>query len=139
MHAPNGLTISITLIIRSLWKKLLLTYVYLQTRLHKNSSTVDMNCNKKREYISLFFLISFFIPLLTLNIKTMDTTTVLQIIKMLDAEIRMNSETIRNDSTIGLETAEAIGNESWGLEKFRDYLQSFIEGQLNGAENQTEQ
>jgi hypothetical protein len=69
----------------------------------------------------------------------MDTTTVLQIIKMLDAEIRMNSETIRNDSTIGLETAEAIGNESWGLEKFRDYLQSFIEGQLNGAENQTEQ
>lgn len=67
----------------------------------------------------------------------MDTTTVLEIIKMLDAEISMNSETIRNDSTLSFETAEAIGNESWGLEKFRDYLQSFIEAQLNAAENQT--
>ena len=67
----------------------------------------------------------------------MDTTTVLEIIKMIDAQIRMNADIISTDSTLMSEDTDAIANESWGLEKFRDYLQSFIEGQLNAAENST--
>jgi hypothetical protein len=67
----------------------------------------------------------------------MDTTTVLDIIKMIDAEIRMNADIISTDSTLRTEDTDAIANESWGLEKFRNHLQSFIEGQLNAAENQT--
>lgn len=67
----------------------------------------------------------------------METTTVLAIIKMIDAQIRMNADIISTDSTLMSEDTDAIANESWGLEKFRDHLQSFIEGQLNAAENTT--
>ena len=67
----------------------------------------------------------------------MDTQTVLDIIKMIDSEIKMNSDIISTDSTLKTEDTDAIANESWGLEKFRNHLQSFIEGQLNSAENQT--
>jgi hypothetical protein len=67
----------------------------------------------------------------------MDTTTVLEIIKMIDAQIRMNADIISTDSTLMSEDTDAIANESWGLEKFRDHLQSFIEGQLNAVENST--
>lgn len=69
----------------------------------------------------------------------MDTTTVLQIIKMLDAQIRMNADIISTDSTLESEDVEVIANESWGLEKFRDHLQEYIEGQVNAMENRTEQ
>ena len=61
----------------------------------------------------------------------MDTTTVLEIIKMLDNEI--------NDYNRLLAKAES---KAWQLQKmtlemFKDHLQSFIEGQLNAAENST--
>jgi len=67
----------------------------------------------------------------------MDTTTVLEIIKMIDAQISMNNTIISTDSTLMSEDTDAIASESWGLEKLRDHLQSFIEGQLNAAENQS--
>jgi hypothetical protein len=67
----------------------------------------------------------------------MDTTTVLEIIKMLDAQIRMNSDIISTDSTLRSEDVEGIANESWGLEKFRDYLQEYIELQVSAMENST--
>jgi len=65
----------------------------------------------------------------------MDTTTVMQIIKMIDAQIRMNSDIISTDSTLGYEDVESIANQSWGLEKFRDHLQEYIEQQVTYAEN----
>lgn len=64
----------------------------------------------------------------------MDIETVMQIIKMIDAEIRMNSDIISTDSTLRTEDTDAIANESWGLEKFRNHLQSFIEAELDKAE-----
>jgi hypothetical protein len=50
----------------------------------------------------------------------MDTSTVLEIIKMLDKRI---------------ETAQYEYLDAYT--QFRDHLQSFIEGQLNAAENST--
>ena len=61
----------------------------------------------------------------------MDTTTVLEIIKMLDTRIDHYEQ-------IGYLDDDQFGAK-WGLINFRDHLQSFIEGQLNAAENQTEQ
>lgn len=69
--------------------------------------------------------------------KTLDTHTVMQIIKMIDAEIRMNNDIISTDSTLTTENIDCIIHESWGLEKFRDHLQEYIEGQLNSAELNT--
>jgi len=69
----------------------------------------------------------------------MDTTTVMQIINMIDAQIRMNFDIISTDSTLGYEDVESIANQSWGLEKFRDHLQDYIEGEVNAMENRTEQ
>jgi len=65
----------------------------------------------------------------------MDTQTVLDIIKMIDAQISMNSRIIETDSTIPLKDAEALGEQNWALEQFRDHLQEYIEQQVNQAEN----
>ena len=59
----------------------------------------------------------------------MDTTTVLEIIEMIDVKtknIRSNYPDEGSKRTIG-------------LYELKEHLQSFIEGQLNAAENQTEQ
>lgn len=58
----------------------------------------------------------------------MDTTTVLEIIKMIDNKITSMVEDelyIADDMSIGKELA---------LTELRDHLQSFIEGELNKAE-----
>jgi hypothetical protein len=61
----------------------------------------------------------------------MDSTTVLEIIEMLDTRIKYYDELNSCDYY-------EIGCQS-ELTNFRNHLQSFIEGQLNAAENQTEQ
>jgi len=58
----------------------------------------------------------------------MDTSTVLTIIGMLDARIRYYDERAIDDDEFGMLHAYT---------DFRDHLQSFIESQLNGAENST--
>jgi DNA-binding IscR family transcriptional regulator len=68
----------------------------------------------------------------------MDTTTVLEIIKMIDRQLDMiNGYALHNKG--GLTETEAIsaiaGRDT--LNQLRDHLQSFIEGQLNAAENST--
>jgi non-canonical (house-cleaning) NTP pyrophosphatase len=60
----------------------------------------------------------------------MDTTTVLEIIKMLDVEI---NKSIANEAQ---DIDYAVGYEL-GLIRFRDHLQGYIEAQLNAAENNT--
>lgn len=59
----------------------------------------------------------------------MDIATVLEIIKMIDAQIQ------------SLYDDEVCANERVPIERqlsqFRDHLQSFIEGELNAAENQS--
>lgn len=62
----------------------------------------------------------------------MDTTTVLEIIKMIDNKL----SNFRRGLLEGMPDAFTIGEES-GMQQIRDHLQSFIEGQLNAAENQT--
>jgi hypothetical protein len=59
--------------------------------------------------------------------KQLDKETVLEIIEMIDAQISMNNTIISTDSTLRSEDLDAIANESWGIEKLRDHLQSFIE------------
>ena len=61
----------------------------------------------------------------------MDTTTVTAIIKMIDTRIT----NVQNTCNPVDYDYPAIAE----LEILRDHLQSFIEGQLNGAENETEQ
>jgi hypothetical protein len=61
----------------------------------------------------------------------MDTTTVLQIIKMLETRIDHYEQLeYLDDDQFGAQ---------WELINFRNHLQSFIEGQVNAMENQTEQ
>ena len=71
----------------------------------------------------------------------MDTTTVLEIIKMLDAGI----DSIDLDDYKKFDTPSrdelpdyqyAFGQKT-SLEHFRDHLQSFIEGQVSAIENST--
>jgi hypothetical protein len=98
-----------------------------------------MGCRLKDKGLTafnLFFLISYN-PYLTLNIYTMDTTTVLEIIKMID--IRINNVNVDEDEDYDQYDPANIKNEGryHALTDFRDHLQSFIEGQLNAAENQT--
>jgi hypothetical protein len=57
----------------------------------------------------------------------MDTTTVIEIIKMLDKQINVYSPA---------DTDYSLGRVDVCTE-LRDHLQSFIEGQLNAAENST--
>ena len=61
----------------------------------------------------------------------MDTTTVLAIIEMLDTRIGQYEKLVFIDD-------DEFGAK-WALINFRDHLQSYIEAQLNAAENQTEQ
>ena len=62
----------------------------------------------------------------------MDTATVLEIIKMIEVGI--------HNLEIDLETydersSDFVSGKIDSLKEFRDHLQSFIEGQLNGVEN----
>lgn len=63
----------------------------------------------------------------------MDTSTVLEIIKMLDTEIDSIKELMNNLNDYEDNTQLFCNCES--LEYFRNHLQSFIESQLNSAEN----
>lgn len=67
----------------------------------------------------------------------MDTTTVLAIIKMID--VKLNSRDIKGED-LCIRTCNGEYECVWPeyeLAELRDHLQSFIEGQLNAAENQT--
>ena len=59
----------------------------------------------------------------------MDTTTVLAIIEMIDARLaNLENTTMHIEDYLGADRA---------LTELQTHLQSFIEGQLNSAENQT--
>lgn len=68
------------------------------------------------------------------NLYIMDTQTVLEIIAGLDTYINRYKKSKRpsNDMMV-LSDLGAIQ----ALESYRDHLQDYIEGQLNGAENTT--
>jgi len=70
----------------------------------------------------------------------MDTTTVLEIIKMIDArlnaQIEEHKEMTDDDEDKYFYASSGIIN---GMEMIRDHLQSFIEAQVNAVENSTEQ
>jgi hypothetical protein len=82
------------------------------------------------KYINPFILL-----IINLNPITMDTATVLEIIKMLDARKAQKSLQHRNSTD--------NDNRRWMAAKYEAYdelskhLQSFIEGQVNAVENQT--
>lgn len=59
----------------------------------------------------------------------MDTTTVLEIIKMIDNKLR----NFTRGPLDGMPDNFTIGEES-GMQQIRDHLQSFIEAELNKAE-----
>jgi hypothetical protein len=89
-------------------------------------------------------------PLLTMSALMcspilMDTATVLEIIKMIDAQLPNLKQEVNDicefDTPSDGEMPDyqyAIGSLHT-LRAFRDHLQSFIEGQLNAEENKTEQ
>jgi len=60
----------------------------------------------------------------------MDTTTVLEIIKMIDTQ----KDTLMNDEVMFQEEYYGAMN---ALNELQGHLESFIEGQLNAVENQT--
>jgi hypothetical protein len=73
----------------------------------------------------------------------MDTPTVLEIIKNLDSHIKAIAEEYKDvhedpDQNIPTDPSYwiTVGKEM-ALTDLRDHLQSFIEGQLNAAENET--
>jgi len=75
----------------------------------------------------------------------MDTTTVLEIIKMLDSHIRVIAEEYKDvdtdpDQNVPMDPSYwiAVGKEM-ALTDLKDHLQSFIEDQLNAEENKAEQ
>ena len=69
----------------------------------------------------------------------MDTTTVLEIIKMIGAQKAQHTEKFNNTELIVGREADGYFYNGiiLGLTKLEDHLQSFIEGQLDGAELQT--
>ena len=75
----------------------------------------------------------------------MDTTTVLEIIKMIDREYENtgihHTDLLAKSNSLSPNLFIALKGESHGKLKayreLRDHLQSFIEGQLNAAENTT--
>lgn len=73
----------------------------------------------------------------------MDTDTILKIIKMLDIQISNHWEDAQacckgpEPSRDELPDYQYDFGGASALELFRDHLQSFIEDQLNGLENQT--
>jgi hypothetical protein len=64
----------------------------------------------------------------------MDTTTVLAIIEMIDISIDYKAKHLSIDTDYL--HYNAIGQEM-ALTELRDHLQSYMEGQLNAAENNT--
>ena len=67
----------------------------------------------------------------------MDTTTVLEIIEMLDNSLYELAHHVINDTNqTEAKACMSIGKRQ-ALIDFRDHLQSYIEGQLNAAENET--
>ena len=66
----------------------------------------------------------------------MDTTTVLNIITMLDTRIAVCKKFFNGETDEAFDTAQEIGKEK-ALIEFRDYLQKYIEAQVNYAENAT--
>ena len=69
----------------------------------------------------------------------MDTTTVLEIIKMIDAGFDNLDDYLHDDLEKDECRIEYIKGGMHQLSGLRDHLQSYIEGQLSAAENQTEQ
>ena len=72
------------------------------------------------------------------NLYIMDTTTVLEIIKMIDNQIdyyRRNN----NQDGFGNIIKEFPQGQEDSLTKLKNHLQSFIEGQVSAIENRTEQ
>jgi len=67
----------------------------------------------------------------------MDTTTVLEIIKMIDVA-HTNLDEHLNEQTTNADKEYLLGGMHQ-LSALQQHLQSFIEGQLNAEENQTEQ
>lgn len=79
------------------------------------------------------------------NLYIMDTTTVLEIIKMIDSQLNIIAKEYKDveldpDQNLPADPSYwiAVGKEII-LTDLRDHLQSFIEGQLNAEENKTEQ
>jgi hypothetical protein len=70
----------------------------------------------------------------------MDTTTVLAIIKMIDTQKNFLINDYEDDSEGHCRPTD---EQHWGamhaLDDLQGHLQSYIEGQLSAAENQTEQ
>jgi hypothetical protein len=66
----------------------------------------------------------------------MDTTTVLEIIKMIDNQIDYYRRNSSQDGFGNIIEDFPQGQED-SLVRLRAHLQSFIEGQLNALENQT--
>jgi hypothetical protein len=73
----------------------------------------------------------------------MDTQTVLEIIKKLDSHIKVIAEEYKDvdtdpDQNVPMDPSYwiTVGKEM-ALTDLRDHLQSYIEGQLNAAENST--
>ena len=62
----------------------------------------------------------------------MDTTTVLEIIKMLDVSINHHHTEIEKEDA----SCEGRIGAHDALSEFRDHLQSYIEAQVNAIENQ---
>lgn len=77
----------------------------------------------------------------------MDTTTVLEIIKMIDKENEnagiQHTDLLAKSNSLNPNLFIALKGESYGKLKayneLKNHLQSFIEGQINTIENQTEQ
>ena len=66
----------------------------------------------------------------------MDTTTVLEIIKMIDTRTFVSNMECDQD-VIDKATREYYRGRIEALEEMANHLQSFIEGQLNALENQS--
>lgn len=70
----------------------------------------------------------------------MDTTTVLEIIKMIDAGFDNLDDYLHDDNLEKDECRiEYIKGGMHQLSALKNHLQEFIEGQVNAVENQTEQ
>ena len=67
--------------------------------------------------------------------KTLDTHTVLEIIKMIDVSVHNLEEHLNTGQTNA--TPEYLEGGIHQLSALNQHLQSYIEGQLNAAENST--
>lgn len=67
----------------------------------------------------------------------MDTTTVLEIIKMIDTQKNFLINAYEDDDNQGRPTDEEHYGAMYALNELQGHLQSFIESELNAAENQT--